>query len=722
MKKTARTPADVFDARARLQLLQLDARRQMAARLQKGLAATEEPETDSENDDEEEQAPEGAEVPDRWKLLPDGLKLHAWQEECLPRWLETGRGTVKVATGGGKTLFALAAAERLQNERQPDLRLVIVVPTIPLMVQWKSDLVRSNIPESAIAFMGGGHTPGLLANARILVCVLNSARKQLTKLVQQASWPERMLLVVDECHRAKASKAKNIFAANPRYTLGLSATPESADDDETMPAVAAYNESDMGKALGSIIYELSLEQAHAAGLLSPFEVLHVGLELLPDERQQYEAISSEISELQKELKRQYAASHSNQAFPAWCQTMASKAASPGGNAERLVGLWSRRKRLLYRARSRPGAVLGILKESLTQSDARAIVFHEAVEEVDSLFLDALDAGVPAVLEHSKLPDSLRAESIEAFRDGTAQAILSAKSLVEGFNVPSADVGIIAASTSSVRQRIQSLGRMLRRKQSDRTARIYVLYIRDTVDDSIYEQADWESLVGAERNRYFAWRPTGEPPVWGEGLEETGVPPRSYLPPSTQVDVSGLKPGDPYPGQTKGLDLRVDQAGNLRLADDTLIPDSAGICQEILAVTQYRKAIRTPAGHVIVRKDGVDRTEEGAWRFVGTVPALPEKGPERVRYKVKSQSGRRHIQAATKTKSGDQFFALGVDKAANPESGLARDTLLKWIAALEASGTPTITELYGDGAGAFWIESGGRTIKYPERLAMLEFPQ
>lgn len=72
MKNTTRTPDEVFDARARLQLLQLEARRQMAARLQKGLTATEEPETDSESDDEEEQTPAGVAVPDRWKLLPDG--------------------------------------------------------------------------------------------------------------------------------------------------------------------------------------------------------------------------------------------------------------------------------------------------------------------------------------------------------------------------------------------------------------------------------------------------------------------------------------------------------------------------------------------------------------------------------------------------------------------------------------------------------------------------
>jgi superfamily II DNA or RNA helicase len=719
MKELARTPDDVFDARARLQLLQLEARRQMAARLQKGLAATEEPENDSDSDDEEEQTPAGAAVPDRWRLLPDGLKLHAWQEECLPRWLETGRGTVKVATGGGKTLFALAAAERLQNEQQPDLRLVIVVPTIPLMVQWKSDLVRSNIPESAIAFMGGGQKPGILANARILVCVLNSARERLAKLVQQAGWPERMLLVVDECHRAKADKAKNIFAANPRYTLGLSATPESADDDETMPAVAAYNESEMGKALGPIIYELSLEQAHAAGLLSPFEVLHVGLELSPDERQQYEAMSSEISELHKELKRQYAASHSKQAFIAWCQTMASKATGAGGNPERFIGLSNRRKRLLYRAQARAGAVLGILKESLTQSDARAIVFHEAVEEVDSLFLDALDAGVPAVLEHSKLPDSLRAESIEAFRDGTAQAILSAKSLVEGFNVPSADVGIIAASTSSVRQRIQSLGRMLRRKQSDRTARIYVLYIRDTVDESIYEQADWESLVGAERNRYFAWRPTGEPPVWGEGLEETGVPPRSYLPPSTQVDVSRLKPGDPYPGQTKGLDLRVDQAGNLRLADDTLLTVPREVVETILASNRYRKAVRTPAGHIIARVDGVADGER-LWRFVGVLAEVPRGEKTRVCFRVISQSGKRQITREADARSKDQPYARTAEKAENRTAGEARDALVAWIADLEGKGTARVTELYFDGSGSYWIEAEGKRVEFPGQHAALEF--
>jgi hypothetical protein len=364
-------------------------------------------------------------------------------------------------------------------------------------------------------------------------------------------------------------------------------------------------------------------------------------------------------------------------------------------------------------------VLGILKESLTQSDARAIVFHEAVEEVDSLFLDALDADVPAVLEHSKLPESLRAESIEAFRDGTAQAILSAKSLVEGFNVPSADVGIIAASTSSVRQRIQSLGRMLRRKESDRTARIYVLYIRNTVDESIYEQADWESLVGAERNRYFAWRPTGDPPVWGESLEETGVPPRSYLPPSTQVDVSRLKPGDPYPGQTKGLDLRVDRAGNLRLADDTLLTVPREVVETILASNRYRKGVRTPAGHIITRVDGVADGER-LWRFVGVLAEVPTAEKTRVRFRMISQSGKRQIIREADARSKDQPYARAADKAENHQAGEARDSLIAWITDLERKGTARVTDLYFDGSNTYWIETEGKRVEFPGQLAALEF--
>lgn len=167
-------PEAIFDAKARLQLLQLEARRQMAERLAKkadAAAAADEDldEDDGDETDAVETAAAPTTIPDRWQLVPPGIALHAWQKECLPIWLDEhgGRGTVKVATGGGKTLFALAAMQALQNGKEPDLRVVIVVPTIPLMVQWKSELLRGNVPESAIAFRGGGEKPAILTSAWI---------------------------------------------------------------------------------------------------------------------------------------------------------------------------------------------------------------------------------------------------------------------------------------------------------------------------------------------------------------------------------------------------------------------------------------------------------------------------------------------------------------------------------------------------------------------------
>src|SRR2546421_10067067 len=122
-------------------------------------------------------------------------------------------------------------------------------------------------------------------------------------------------------------------------------------------------------------------------------------------------------------------------------------------------------------------------------------------------------GFPVVAEHSEFSDSMRAESLRLFRAGAAQIIVSARSLIEGFNVPSADLGIVVAASSSVRQRVQTLGRLLRKSRahdgSEKHAKLFVLYAAETVDELIYEKADWESFVGAERNSYSHWPNVGE---------------------------------------------------------------------------------------------------------------------------------------------------------------------------------------------------------------------
>lgn len=705
---TAPTKAEIpFTDGDRLRLLQLQTRRAIADR--GGQSGEVEPHPPGD------QPAPGPDL-ERWRLLPEGVTLYAWQNECLARWLPQGRGTVKVATGGGKTLFALAAAQALQNSKQPDLRLVIVVPTIPLMNQWHDELRAGSVPESAIGFMGAGRPLPPANTLRILVCVLNSAREKLPEFVASAGWGPRMLLIVDECHRSGADQARRIFDSRPRYTLGLSATPEQDGEDEAVPSDQAYGQSVIGQALGPIIFDFTLRMSLEAGLLTPFEVWHIALPLAPEEAVEHDRLGREISELRRGLQALHARSRSKQSFIAWCQTQARRGGASATQAKRFIGLANSRKDLLYRARSRTEVVLGLLAEAAADPESRAIVFHERIDEIERLFLLAEGGNLPVLLEHSQLPDSLRTENIEAFRRSVARTIISAKSLVEGFNVPSADLGVIAASSSSVRQRIQSLGRMLRRKEGGRTARIVVLYVGDTEDEAIYEKADWESVIGASHNRYFQWRPT-EAAAWPDGLVEVGRPPRQYRPASSSVDASALKLGDPYPGQMSGLHLKVDQSGNLRTDDGTLIPAPNELVAEIAARNPYRRARRTPAGHLIVRVDSSE-DDNADWRFLGVL-GLPDSGdsPPATKFGIDSVSGRRVISEGIG--HGSVRFALGPGQAASAEAGAARDALLEWIRGLERERGVKIKELFWDGA-TYWVEIKGERVFRPGVLAALEF--
>jgi superfamily II DNA or RNA helicase len=699
----------------RLRLLQLMTRRAMAER--RSRAAEKEGEgLDADNFKQAES--KAVDHTFRWRLIPEGISLYDWQTECLPLWLSKGRGTVKVATGGGKTLFALAAAQHLQNERERDLRLVVVVPTIPLLFQWYDELRRGNLPDSVIGLMGGGQELPPSSDLRVLICVLNSARDRLPGFVSKARWAERMLLIVDECHRANADQAQRIFDAKPKYTLGLSATPERDLESEGLPTDEVYEQSVVGQALGPIIYDFTIKQSLAAGLLTPFEVWHIGLPLSPAEASEHARLSLEITDLRKSLQVRHRKSRSKQGFVAWCQTQASRGGPAGSEAERFIGCANNRKRLLYRAKARTDVALGILSESVADADGRAIVFHESIEEIETLFLKAEEMRLPAVLEHSKLPDSVRADNIDAFRRGIARVIISAKSLVEGFNIPSADLGIIAASSGSVRQRIQSLGRMLRRKAGDRSARIIVLYVRDTEDEAIYEKADWETIVGAERNRYFLWNASLGLP-WTQGLQETSKPPRTYRPPSWEIDVDDLSSGDPYPGHPSGLDLRVDQSGNLRTDDGTLVPVPPQFIAAIVDRNPHRRARRTPAGHLIVRVDPKG-SDEADWRFLGSINLPDESCLNAVTIlRLKNSSGKRVIALEQESKKG-VHFALGPDASSTPERGQARDVLLEWVRTLESERGVAIREIFWDNETQYWVETSGERIPYGGPLAPLEF--
>ena len=79
-------------------------------------------------------------------------------------------------------------------ERYPKAKVLIVVPTIALLDQWRAALQDElGIGDSDIGLIGGG--AARTGDALVTVAVMNSARNIATDLTAQGEW----FLVVDEC-------------------------------------------------------------------------------------------------------------------------------------------------------------------------------------------------------------------------------------------------------------------------------------------------------------------------------------------------------------------------------------------------------------------------------------------------------------------------------------------------------------------------------------------
>ena len=663
-------------------------------------------------------------VPGSWTLTKN-LLLAPWQEDARDSWFAAGgRGTIKVVTGAGKTIVALAIAERLQHQ-DPDLRVAIVVPTIALMNQWVDTIRKlSDLPERALARMGGGYHDELDNTKRVIIAVLASARRELPETVRKWGAGENLLLVADECHRAGAPEMSAVFQTPRCYSLGLSATPER-DDGNQDEGTSEYANSPLGREIGPIVYEMAFAEAIRLGVLPPFEIHHLGLPLTPAESTRYEALSRSINEARRELMSASpsARNFSGERLVAW-----ARRASSGGKsnlsalAYRFLNDTTRRKQLLYRAESRVAATHQLVHRSLNETtDARVILFHESISEVVTLYNLLRGDGLPVVMEHSQLPSHLREETLELFRSGTAQVIVSARSLIEGFNVPEADLGIIVASSSSPRQRIQSIGRVLRtyrnRYGETKASRVCILYVRNSVDEHIYEREDWDDLVGLDRNRYFHWNPPKEP-------LEVHSPPRMAVPREEDIDFAVLSSGDDYPGRYEGNEFSTDFQGNVTDLEGQVAVNPQGIPQFLQRFKGQPGRFRVTGKNsaVLVRVQG----EGDVWTTVygGTlaqpfdfgiescqadkvdidrlVPGDPYPGPIRPadEYRFRQRRG----GVITKRVTGGEAFAHGPDA----------DKLISALKEIRYSQRPP-TKIYVNELGhAFWRMEGN-----PHFLAALD---
>ena len=87
-----------------------------------------------------------------------------------------------------------------------------------------------------------------------------------------------------------------------------------------------------------------------------------------------------------------------------------------------------------------------------------------------------------------MPLYQRLENISGYRKGDINILVSCRALDEGFDVPDSNIGIIVAGTSSVRQWIQRMGRILRKTPGKEFSKIYVIFI-DIVERDVFKERE-----------------------------------------------------------------------------------------------------------------------------------------------------------------------------------------------------------------------------------------
>ena len=379
------------------------------------------------------------------------MKLRDWQEKAFPLWWAEKRGIVKVVTGGGKTIFAIHCLTKyLEEERSKSI--LIVVPSIALLDQWY-EVMSQTFDSKDIAINGGGEQPDDIT--KICITTVDSVKNIIHKVDA-----ENTLLVVDECHKIGTEKRGEMLTNNWHATLGLSATPERDYDDNFYIIIK--------RILGDIIFDYDYIDAREDEVIVNFKLLYGYAAMLPEEEDKY-------TKFTKNIQR--------------------RAATIGGsnmNDYPLKMLIFNRARLVKNSKNRiPYGVELLLKHKRESW----IVFTENKKQAKEFNKIINKKGFKSGIYNTDLNDEERLHNLTAFKNRELNVLVSCTALDEGFDMPEADGAMILSASSSKRQRIQRMGRVLRITANKENALIVTVYSSKTEFTKLREESNRYKLEG-----------------------------------------------------------------------------------------------------------------------------------------------------------------------------------------------------------------------------------
>lgn len=370
----------------------------------------------------------------------------------VQRWVDNKLcGSLVYCTGFGKTRTAIMCIKRFLA-KNPNRKVIIVVPTDALQRQWLADLIEQQVPRC------------------YEVLIINSVVKR--------EW-ECDLLVLDECHKYASDLFGKVFeVVKYKIILGLTATMERLDGKDSYI-----------KKYCPVVDRIDIGEATAKGWLSPYREYKVLVEV--DDLDKY-------LELNREFQDHFS-------FFGHDFTLAMKCATDWKERVRLS------KEMCPDFKTKPDEWKAVSKTILVhamgfnrtlQARKQFIYNHPKKLELTNLILEhrqdkkcitfSKTIKVAEQIKYGQVLSSKETKkkgriTLEEFKLAKVGVLNTSKMLDEGADIPGLSVAVILGFDSSPTSKTQRIGRVIR-KAENKVAEVFTLVIRGTVEEEWFRKS------------------------------------------------------------------------------------------------------------------------------------------------------------------------------------------------------------------------------------------
>jgi superfamily II DNA or RNA helicase len=384
--------------------------------------------------------------------------LRNYQNEALIAWSKNNhQGILALATGTGKTKTSIVAIRGFLKKFKNGL-VIVTAPYVPLAKQWVKELNGQNISTINVFdnrdnwlsrvqnFIQLHNTPTSETKIPVLVCVNKTFRSDLFQgiLARLEGDGNNKMIIVDECHHFNRAAQIDYLPTKFQCRMGLSATPYEPDEPEIL-----------SRYFGDIVYKYSIKQAISEGYLAPYEYHPIFVEFTVEEAEKYiETIKS--MQRTTEIKKIYNGEDELESIPI---------NEIDRLLETIAGKLTKLEEILIDTGVMP-LTLFYCGEGFVEID------QIKTRQIDTLTRVLFQLGWKVGKITSSESANDRENTLTNFKNKTIDAVASMRVLDEGIDVPDCAQAFVMASQRLVRQGVQRRGRILRKSENKKFAKLF----------------------------------------------------------------------------------------------------------------------------------------------------------------------------------------------------------------------------------------------------------